>query len=155
MNFLGKKVNMKICPNCGKSVLKRNNKFCDKNCLDSYVIKVSDENYLKGNLLDPKSVKSAYLRHNPEICVCCKIGPNWNGKILVLQLDHIDGNSDNNNPLNLQLLCPNCHSQTETFGSSQTKLSGTIKKTRRNSYLQVYKSKIYCGVEQSGSSLGS
>jgi hypothetical protein len=35
----------------------------------------------------------------------------------VLQLDHIDGDSDNNYPKNLRLLCPNCHAQTENFGS--------------------------------------
>lgn len=131
---------MQICPNCGQKVLKKNNKYCNKNCLDLYVVKNSDENYFNGKLLDQKSVKSAYLRHNPEICVICKLSPEWNGKKLVLQLDHIDGNSDNNTPSNLQLLCPNCHSQTETFGATQTKLSGVVKKTRRNSYLQMYKS---------------
>lgn len=130
---------MKICPNCGNKVLKKNNKFCDRDCLDLYTIKISDENYFNGKLLDQKSVKSAYLRHNPEKCKSCELKAEWNGKKLVLQLDHIDGNSDNNHPSNLQLLCPNCHSQTETFGCFQTKMLGVVKKTRRNSYLQAYK----------------
>jgi hypothetical protein len=34
---------------------------------------------------------------------------------LVLQLEHRDGNHSNNLPSNLGWLCPNCHSQTETF----------------------------------------
>ena len=34
-----------------------------------------------------------------------------------LQIHHIDGNSENNVESNLQVLCPNCHSLTENFGS--------------------------------------
>ena len=32
-------------------------------------------------------------------------------------MEHIDGNSENNNIENLELLCPNCHSLTPTFGA--------------------------------------
>ena len=49
------------------------------------------------------------------ICESCGIGENWNGKDLVLELDHIDGNNTNNSLENLRILCPNCHSQTPTF----------------------------------------
>ena len=132
---------MCICPNCDKEVLTRNNKYCDQKCNDEYIIKQSDEKYFLGLLISQRTVKAAYLRHHPERCVFCQIGPQWNGKPLVLQLDHIDGNSDNNMPDNLQLLCPNCHSQTETFGSKQTIAYGKPKETKRNSYLQKYKSR--------------
>ena len=37
------------------------------------------------------------------------------GKSIVLELEHIDGNSDNNTEENLTILCPNCHSQTLTY----------------------------------------
>jgi hypothetical protein len=40
----------------------------------------------------------------------------WNGRPLPLILDHISGNSRDNSPQNLQLLCPNCDSQQETRG---------------------------------------
>lgn len=46
----------------------------------------------------------------------CGIDKVWNNKPLVLQIDHIDGNGLNNCKDNLRFLCPNCHSQTETFG---------------------------------------
>lgn len=48
-------------------------------------------------------------------CSECGLGPNWNNKPLTLQVDHIDGDNQNNDLDNLRLLCPNCHSQTETF----------------------------------------
>jgi len=47
-------------------------------------------------------------------CVSCGIS-EYNNKPISLELDHIDGNSNNHQLSNLRLLCPNCHSQTETF----------------------------------------
>lgn len=54
-------------------------------------------------------------------CECCGIS-EWNGKYISLQLHHINGIHNDNRLSNLQLLCPNCHSQTENFG---TKGKGT------------------------------
>ena len=50
-----------------------------------------------------------------EKCYECPLKNEWNGKSLVLQLDHINGVHNDNRAENLRLLCPNCHSQTETF----------------------------------------
>ena len=47
-------------------------------------------------------------------CECCGIS-EWNGRPLSLELHHIDGNKHNNKLENLIILCPNCHSQTETY----------------------------------------
>ena len=44
-------------------------------------------------------------------CYQCNI-TTWNGKPLSIELHHIDGNTSNNSLYNLELLCPNCHSQT-------------------------------------------
>lgn len=50
-----------------------------------------------------------------EYC-CEKCGiTDWMGKTISLQLDHIDGNHNNNALENLRVVCPNCHSQTETY----------------------------------------
>jgi hypothetical protein len=48
-------------------------------------------------------------------CAVCRLSPFWNQQPLSLQLDHIDGDRDNQTISNLRLLCPNCHSQTPNF----------------------------------------
>ena len=48
-------------------------------------------------------------------CSQCGIS-EWRGKRLSVQIDHINGNSSDHRLENLRMLCPNCHSQTETFG---------------------------------------
>lgn len=50
-------------------------------------------------------------------CSLCGLLPEWEGRPLTLQLDHIDGNTGNNQLSNLRILCPNCHTQTDTFSS--------------------------------------
>ncbi|MCR4306090.1 MAG: HNH endonuclease [Candidatus Daviesbacteria bacterium] len=52
-------------------------------------------------------------------CIICGIN-KWRGKDLSLEVDHIDGNSEDNRIRNLRFLCPNCHTQTSTYGFKGT-----------------------------------
>lgn len=57
---------------------------------------------------------------------CNKCGiTEWNGKPITLELEHKDGNNDNDSRENLEAICPNCHSQTKTW-------RGKNKNDRRN-----------------------
>jgi Zn finger protein HypA/HybF involved in hydrogenase expression len=61
----------------------------------------------KYNLLEPK-------------CEKCNLD-TWMGQELLLELDHINGNANEHNKNNLRYLCPNCHSQTNTFRNKSRK----------------------------------
>lgn len=63
----------------------------------------------------------------PYKCSCCGIS-DWQNKPITLEIDHIDGVRNHNRPDNLRFLCPNCHSQTDTWrgrniNSGKTKVS--------------------------------
>lgn len=60
----------------------------------------------------------------PNRCMiegCPNPDPEWNGKPLTLQLDHINGVNNDHRIENLRIICPNCHTQTETFCGKKAK----------------------------------
>jgi Zn finger protein HypA/HybF involved in hydrogenase expression len=69
------------------------------------------------------------LRDRIYNCNNCGIS-NWNNKPISLELEHKDGNYKNNSPENIELLCPNCHSQTPTF-KGKNKGNGRYKRMDR------------------------
>ena len=75
-------------------------------------ILIKDSTYTNMNVLKRRLVAEGIKLY---ICTKCGNDGNWNGAKLVLQLDHIDGDHKNNAVENLRFLCPNCHSQTDTF----------------------------------------
>lgn len=65
-----------------------------------------------------KAVRSRYVKlKGIGPCSSCGVGCEYNGKYLTLQLDHKNGVHSDNRLDNLRWLCPNCHSQTDTYGT--------------------------------------
>ncbi len=115
------------------------NKFCSNSCRGDYTwINETIPRIERGEGVGHGPLKRYMKEKFGDKCSKCNLLPIWDNEELVLQLDHIDGDSDNNFPINLRLLCPNCHSQTSTFGSKG--VGNRYKKiSKRNKYLQEYK----------------
>jgi hypothetical protein len=127
------------CINCNSELNSYNKKYCNNKCQQEYRYKTATISLIEsGKSTNVSSIKKYLKNKNGCHCNECGIGESWNGKQLTLQLDHINGNSDDNGLNNLRLLCPNCHSQTETYGSKNNG-NTSRKNTNRNGYLRKYK----------------
>ena len=84
---------------------------------------IENSTYSRKALKD-RLIKTGMLK---EICGNCEMLPEWDGKKLILILDHVNGINNDNRIENLRLLCPNCNSQTETFSGRNQGKRKTIK----------------------------
>lgn len=66
-----------------------------------------------------KIIRDGILKHE---CSICTLPPLWCDKPLMMQLHHINGDNTDNRIENIQLLCPNCHAQTATYGGKNHKI---------------------------------
>lgn len=113
---------LKICPNCKKEIPKsrgyRNNKFCNTQCHIEYKWKKQKEKILETNGvgISSKILKKYLFEIRGHCCEICK-RKTWNKKPIPLIMDHINGNSENDNLENLRLVCPNCDMQSPTWGN--------------------------------------
>lgn len=64
------------------------------------------------NRLKNRLIKEGYMAQQ---CEWCGITDTYDGRPIILHLDHINGNNTDHKVKNLRLLCPNCHSQTDTW----------------------------------------
>ena len=105
------------CLNCGKDhdwARTSVGKYCDNKCQQEYQHRKKIDGWLNDGITPGVKVIRRYFQETYGHCQECGIS-DWNGKPLTLEVDHIDGNHQNNSVTNLRLLCPNCHSQTPTF----------------------------------------
>lgn len=72
---------------------------------------LSNKYPIQSDRLRRRLIKEGVFEHR---CSGCKLD-TWMDQPIPLELDHIDGNHQNNALDNLRLLCPNCHALTPTF----------------------------------------
>lgn len=137
---------IKNCENCNKplkqlrSTKKGTRFFCDNKCQQDIYYKEFIERWLEGN--ETGIIKGGWqvqmsgfirrymLEEAGYKCSICEWDKLHSDGKSPLQIDHKDGNATNNSKENLSVLCPNCHSLTETFGSRNKKSTRYISSTR-------------------------
>jgi predicted nucleic acid-binding Zn ribbon protein len=127
-----KRKKRKSCLVCKKEINKGSSKYCSLTCHKTYHFNQRLSDWIEGNY-STKS-RNFFRRYLTETygykCSCCEIS-EWNNKSIVLEIDHIDGNPENNRPENIRFICPNCHSQTDTY---KAKNVGNGRHYRRKRY---------------------
>lgn len=83
-------------------------KFAPKRPIEDYL---SNKQYIYSYSLKKRLLSDGILPHQ---CQNCQL-KEWKNNPIPLELHHIDGNHENNNLDNIQLLCPNCHSLTDNY----------------------------------------
>ncbi len=104
------------CLNCETEIKdkKEGRKFCDLKCQHNYEWYLKKESIKKGEVNSNKALRKYMIEKDGHKCQICE-ETVWNNKEIPLVLDHMDGNSYNNLPVNLRMICPNCDAQTETY----------------------------------------
>jgi len=91
-------------------------RYVDYKELGNKLKEVANTKILKAEYdsLSYERLKKRIVLEQVQKCNHCGIY-EWNGKPIVLELEHKDGNHSNNERENLEAICPNCHSQTNTW----------------------------------------
>ena len=101
--------------NCGEKLLSNKKTYCSSKCFHEYKWNLKKEEIRKNpNEHHSSSIKKFLLEERGHKCEICK-NIKWMKKDIPLEMDHIDGNHQNNSFENIRLICPNCHAQTPTY----------------------------------------
>jgi hypothetical protein len=108
-----------VCLICGKNFYKfesKGKKYCSLKCSGIARTNVFIADF---SLNGKGNHKRVLIHERGHKCEKCN-NTEWLGLPITLQLEHEDGNHNNNEKSNLKLLCPNCHSQTPTYNRRKT-----------------------------------
>jgi hypothetical protein len=132
------------CKHCGSKVHNRVAVYCSNQCQADFAYELFIKKWLSKEIeggvgIHALSISRHIRRYMSENygkeCMSC----GWNqihsvtGKV-PLEIDHIDGDSNNNHVDNLRMICPNCHALTPNFRALNM---GKGRAWRRDSYIKV------------------
>lgn len=135
---------MQICLHCGSSLTRAPSRYCSNRCQLDYQYEQYIQNWQSGSVAGSRGINAKnisghlkrYLRvkYGNKCTICGWSEVNTVTNRVPLEIDHIDGNSDNNTEENLRLICPNCHALTPNYRNLNR---GKGRVWRRNKYLKI------------------
>ena len=127
-NYTKKRKSDIFCINCNRLITTRNaSTYCSYKCQQSYSRRIKIEKETASS----KTMKAYLLEHHGNVCMDIECAWDFSKRPIKVELEHKDGNSENNIIKNCILLCPNCHSLTDTY---KNKNKGNGRHTRRQRY---------------------
>lgn len=114
------------CKNCEKEFeykpSQQSGLYCSNICQGEYKVK---DRFRFGTTWK-HSMRLYLIKKRGNKCESCGI-TDWNNKPLTMHIDHVNGNRTDNRFENLKVLCPNCHSLTETFAYRNVSDAGRLR----------------------------
>lgn len=127
-------------------------RFHRSGCAGKKYIKPISSYLTKNPKISIKSLRIRIIKEKviPYVCAICGNNGVWEGRELVLHLDHINGDNTDNRLENIRFLCPNCHSQTDTYaGRNVKKVSKPLKICLycRKLFNPINKKQKFCSID--------
>jgi 5-methylcytosine-specific restriction endonuclease McrA len=132
------------CSNCSRtykySPSQRKGLYCSNKCQQEYIYEQNISNWLLKKITGKQKdgrpsdfVRRYMLEETEHKCSECGWGKtNSVNGIVYLEIDHIDGSRENGYKENLRVLCPNCHTLTDTYKTLNKKVGYHKKRKQLN-----------------------
>lgn len=117
-----------VCPWCKKEFKAKRKTglgFCSNACYQASRVSLTKFS----DILSDRARRLFLVRKHGNVCSVCR-NSEWNGLPIPLELDHIDGNPDNNAESNCRVICPNCHAQTPNYRGKNARKNGGEKRKK-------------------------
>ena len=137
------------CRNCHKILVKSQKVYCSNECQRNYQYQAYITDWKAGRRPGSRGHLtqnfSGYLiryltdKYDRKCCQCGWSQINPTTQRCPLEIDHVDGDSNNNTETNLRLLCPNCHALTPNYKNLNY---GSGRVWRRDKYVKIVQSPL-------------
>jgi hypothetical protein len=134
---------MNNCLVCGKSLIKRSRKYCSNTCeaawkYNKYIAewklgKVSGSRGISAKNISGHIKRYLEAKYGNKCIICGWSEVNIYTRRVPLEIDHINGDADDNHEENLRLICPNCHALSGNFRNLN---KGKGRKWRKSKYIK-------------------
>jgi hypothetical protein len=118
------------CIVCGKEIPQASRRYCSEFChkviISRFAIYRIENGTFEGQT---KTIRNYLLSKRGHRCETC-LNEYWQLQPIPLEVNHVDGNSENNKLENVKLICPNCHALTPNY-KGRNKGKGRFSRMKR------------------------